>query len=49
VQGLAVVGANYGETRCPYHVRWMAEAGVFMALLQIDTALLQINGAFFRG
>lgn len=25
-EGLHVVGANYGETRCPYHVRWMAEA-----------------------
>lgn len=26
-EGLQVVGANYGETRCPYHVRWMSEAG----------------------
>jgi len=25
-EGLEVVGANYGETRCPYHVRWMSEA-----------------------
>lgn len=25
-EGLHVVGANYGETRCPYHVRWMSEA-----------------------
>ena len=25
--GLHVIGANYGETRCPYHLRWMAEAG----------------------
>jgi len=25
-QGLQVIGANYGETRCPYHVRWMSEA-----------------------
>lgn len=23
-QGLHVIGANYGETRCPYHVRWMS-------------------------
>ena len=25
--GLHVIGANYGETRCPYHLRWVAEAG----------------------
>jgi len=25
-EGLQVIGANYGETRCPYHVRWMSEA-----------------------
>ena len=24
-EGLAVVGAGYGEVRCPYHRRWLAE------------------------
>jgi len=38
---------NYGETGCPYHGRWVAETVVFMALFQIDTALLQIDRAFF--
>jgi len=39
---------SYGETQCPYHVRWRAEAGVFMALLRIDTALWRMYRGLLR-